>query len=334
MTTVLESLSAGLRSSLSESDAVYFLGEDVLDPYGGAFKVARGLSTAFPERVITSPVSEAGLVGVALGMALRGLRPIVEIMFGDFTLLAADQLINHAAKVRWLSGGAAHAPMVVRTPMGGRRGYGPTHSQTLEKHFLGAPGLRVVAASALGDPGAMLRAAVLEDDDPVLFIENKSMYPIAVQPTTTLEGFEVCVYGRRYPTYQLRVAGAPASTATLAAYGLCGELARQAALRLAFEDEIFTDVFIFTELSPHRPKPLHESLFHTRRLLTIEEGTRALGWGAEVLAQAVEGVGPGLQCRRVAALDMPVPSAATLEAVVLPGVDTILSAARALVGRS
>lgn len=117
MTTVLESLGTGIRASLSESNIVYFLGEDVLDPYGGAFKVARGLSTAFPDRVITSPVSEAGLVGVALGMALRGLRPIVEIMFGDFTLLAADQLINHAAKVRWLSGGAAHAPMVVRTPI-------------------------------------------------------------------------------------------------------------------------------------------------------------------------------------------------------------------------
>ena len=334
MTTVLESLGAGLQASLSESPAVFFLGEDILDPYGGAFKIARGLSTAFPDRVITSPVSEAGLVGVALGMALRGLRPVVEIMFGDFTLLAADQLINHAAKVRWLSGGKAHAPMVVRTPMGGRRGYGPTHSQTLEKHFLGAPGLRVVAASALGDPGAMLRAAVLEDDDPVLFVENKSLYAVAVQPTSSLQDIEVSVHGRRYPTYQLRVAGAPASGLTLAAYGLCGELARQAATRLAFEDEIFADVFVFTELSPHRPEALHESLARTRRLLTIEEGTRFLGWGAEIVAQAVEALGPGVQAGRVAALDMPVPSAGSLEAAVLPGVETIISAARAVAGRS
>ncbi len=131
--------------------------------------------------MLTTPISEAGIVGVASGMALRGLRPVVEIMFGDFLTLAADQVINHAAKFRWMYNEQARVPLVIRTPMGGRRGYGPTHSQTLEKHFLGTPGLRVLAPCALGEPGKLLLQAILEDDDPVLFVENKLLYLLPVQ---------------------------------------------------------------------------------------------------------------------------------------------------------
>ena len=148
MQSVLKSLNSALHQAFADNEKVYLLGEDILDPYGGAFKVTRGLSTNFPDRVLTTPISEAGIVGVAAGMALRGLRPVVEIMFGDFITLIADQLINHIAKFRWMYNDQVSLPMVVRTPMGGRRGYGPTHSQTLEKLFLGVPGLRVIAPVA------------------------------------------------------------------------------------------------------------------------------------------------------------------------------------------
>ena len=139
MTSVLDSLHQGLKAVMARDTRVYLLGEDILAPYGGAFKVTRDLSDLYPDRVLTTPISEAGIVGLASGMALRGLRPVVEIMFGDFTTLIADQLINHAAKFRWMYNDQVRVPLVVRTPMGGRRGYGPTHSQTLEKHFLGVP---------------------------------------------------------------------------------------------------------------------------------------------------------------------------------------------------
>src|SRR5512139_3471341 len=172
----LESLNAALHQAFAADERVYLLGEDVLDPYGGAFKVTRGLSSAFPGRVLTTPISEAGITGVAAGMALRGLRPVVEIMFGDFITLAADQLVNHIAKFRWMYNEQVRVPMVVRTPMGGRRGYGPTHSQTLEKLFLGVPGLRLLAPTALGDPGELLYNAVRTTEDPTLFIENKLLY--------------------------------------------------------------------------------------------------------------------------------------------------------------
>src|SRR5512140_2514782 len=137
MSTVLERLNTGLHRAMETDERVYLLGEDLLDPYGGAFKVVKGLSTKYPTRVLTTPISEASIVGVATGMALRGLRPVAEIMFGDFVTLIADQVVNHAAKFRWMYNDNVRLPMVVRVPMGGRRGYGPTHSQSLEKMFLG-----------------------------------------------------------------------------------------------------------------------------------------------------------------------------------------------------
>jgi pyruvate/2-oxoglutarate/acetoin dehydrogenase E1 component len=173
---VLASLNAGLRAALADDERVIVLGEDVLDPYGGAFKVTRGLSSQFPDRVLATPISEAAIVAVATGLALRGCLPVAEIMFGDFLFLAGDQIVNHAAKYRAMFNDKVRVPLVIRTPMGGRRGYGPTHSQSLEKHFLGVPGLWVAAPNPLVDPGRLLRQAIFEVEDPVLFVENKIGY--------------------------------------------------------------------------------------------------------------------------------------------------------------
>ncbi|MDP2388819.1 MAG: pyruvate dehydrogenase, partial [Acidobacteriota bacterium] len=176
MPTVLESINQGLHGVMAADARVVVLGEDILDPYGGAFKVTKGLSSAYPDRVFTTPISEAAIVGLASGLALRGMRPIAEIMFGDFLFLAGDQLVNHAAKFQWMYNDQVRVPMVVRAPMGARRGYGPTHSQSIEKHFMGVPGLWVVAPHILGDPGQLLRQATLECDAPVVFIESKTCY--------------------------------------------------------------------------------------------------------------------------------------------------------------
>ena len=249
--------------------------------------------------MLTTPVSEAGIVGLSVGMALRGLRPVVEIMFGDFLLLAADQLVNHAAKFRWMTGDQVRVPLVVRTPMGGGRGYGPTHSQSLEKHFLGVPGLRTVAATALGEPGALLRTAVLADDDPVLFVEHKLLYRAAADAGDGAE-LEIRALGDGYPAYRVRIAGAPPPVVTLASYGYPAEQARQALQALPFEHEVFGELLVYTQLSPVRcHHPCWMRLKQTHRLLTVEEGTRTLGWGAEVVASALEAHGPGLRAGRV-----------------------------------
>ena len=174
--TYLENLNGGLRELLETTNDVVIFGEDLMDPYGGAFKVTRGLQHDFPQRVLTTPISEAALTGLASGMALRGLRPVLEIMFGDFTALCMDQIINHASKFRIMYNDQVRVPITIRTPMGGGRGYGPTHSQSIEKLFLGIPDLRIVSPSIFYESGRLLKQAVA-DDMPVLFVEHKLLYP-------------------------------------------------------------------------------------------------------------------------------------------------------------
>ena len=346
MTTALDDLNRALLDALTTDARVYILGEDILDPYGGAFKVTRGLSSAFPERVITTPVSEAGVLGVATGMALRGLRPVVEIMFGDFTTLIADQLINSTAKFRWMYNDQVHVPVVIRTPMGGRRGYGPTHSQTLEKLYLGVPGLRTLAPSALGSPGELLTHAILSDDDPVLFIEHKLLYAQPIRddqapedftmgrttpdnlPNTSEAGQAIPAYA---PTYTLSLRDAPPPSLTLVAYGYMAELSRQAVFRLGYENEIFVELVVPTQLAPFQIDPILASATRTRRLLVAEEGNLTLGWGAEVIARVTEALGPDLQvARRLAAEETPNPAAPSLEQATLPSIEDLIQMAQAM----
>lgn len=339
MTTVLESLNTHLHKTMQD-ERVYMIGEDLLDPYGGAFKVVKGLSNTYPDRVLTSPVSEAGIVGVAGGMALRGLRPVVEIMFGDFTTLIADQVINSLTKFRWMYNDQVDVPIVIRTPMGGRRGYGPTHSQTLEKLFLGVPGLRVLAPCSLGDPGQLLADAILTDNMPVFFIENKLLYLKAIQTEANLPDFTITTLptpNSYAPTYTLTIKDAPPPTLTITAYGYMAELVREAALRLAYEKEIFTEIIVPTQLTPladqpRLPTPLLTSVRKTRRLLTIEEGTLTLGWGAEIITRAKEALGESLiNAQRVAAPNHPIPASVPMEKNVLPNADTIMQSALKMV---
>jgi pyruvate/2-oxoglutarate/acetoin dehydrogenase E1 component len=331
--TVLDRLNQALHSAMETDDRVYILGEDILDPYGGAFKVTRGLSTKFPERVLTTPISESAIVGMANGMALRGLRPVAEIMFGDFVTLIADQLVNHAAKFRWMYNGNVRVPIVVRAPMGGRRGYGPTHSQSLEKMFLGVPGLKVVAPNTLGDPGQLLEAAIA-DDDPVLFVEHKLLYtcPLLESGQGELTEFEIQQSGKAYPDYVLRIPNHTPQL-TIATYGYNFELARAAVLALLMEHEIFAEIILFSQLSPFELEPLFDSLHDTRKLLTIEEGTRSLGWGAEVIARVVEGSNDlnRYSFRRVTARNLPIANSRMLEDAILPSVEDIVESALSIV---
>jgi len=221
--------------------------------------------------------------------------------------------------------------MVVRTPMGGRRGYGPTHSQTLEKHFLGVPGLHALAPCALGDPGELLLRAILNTQDPLLFIENKLLYLLPFQDPDSLAEFDLSqspashAEGLITPCYSLSLRGAPPATLTLATYGYMAELARQAVLHLAYDHEIFVDMIVPTRLSPFEIEPILESARQTGNLLTFEEGSLSLGWGAEIIARAAETLGTRLHAvRRLAARDLPIPASGPLETAILPGVERLV----------
>jgi pyruvate/2-oxoglutarate/acetoin dehydrogenase E1 component len=332
--TVLTSLNQALHDLMVQEPRVLMMGEDILDPYGGAFKVTKGLSTRFPGRVFGTPLSEGAIVGMASGMAMRGLLPIVEIMFGDFLMLASDQLINHAAKFRWMYNDGVRVPMVVRTPMGGRRGYGPTHSQSLEKHFLGVPGLWVVAPHVAGDPGALLRQAVQDNDEPVLFIESKTCYPR--QLITSGEGLEFQTLASSdspFPTTYISHGKADGpSDALIFTYGGMTPQCLEAMQRLQEVEGLSVDVAVFSQLSP-------VPLDHIRRILEkprpevfvyVEEGSTTAGWASEMLARVTQlcsehpdSVRPSHH--RVGSQDLPIPSSRELEWQTLPQVEDIVS---------
>ena len=339
--TVLDSLNAGLRQALDDNPQVILLGEDILDPYGGSFKVTRGLSSRFTERVLTTPISEAGITGMAGGMALRGMRPVVEIMFGDFSTLIADQVVNHLAKFSTMYHQDVPVPVVIRTPMGGRRGYGPTHSQSLEKLFLGVPGLTVLAPFHFrgpeedpGGPGQLLYQAATQGDSPVFFIEHKLQYLLKLFDESDLTEHTLVDLSQAdgYPFYRLALQSAPPPRLTLAAYGFMAHLAMEAMLELAYEYEIFCDLLVPTCLAPFRLEPLFEAVAKTGRLLTLEEGTFSLGWGAEVLARTAETLGPKLRrAGRLAGAESVIPASPELEAACLPDTADIVKKAREMV---
>jgi acetoin:2,6-dichlorophenolindophenol oxidoreductase subunit beta len=273
-----------LRDCLTADPRVLLLGEDIADPYGGAFKVTRGLSTIFPERVRTTPISEGAIAGISAGLALAGYRPIAEVMFGDFLTLMFDQVVNHIAKYQAMYAGQATCPVVVRAASGGHRGYGPTHSQSLEKHFLGVPHLRVVAASLYHDPRVVF-ADFLGRDEPVLYVEHKLLYP---QHLTLPAGGRVGdllaaaeASPGMLPTIRLSAVPAEDCSVSVLAYGYQAMLAAQVVHRLAMEEEIFAELLVPAQIAPMDWSPVERSVATTGRLVTVEEGTDGWSWGAE-----------------------------------------------------
>jgi 2-oxoisovalerate dehydrogenase E1 component len=325
---VVNSIHAALQRGLARDERVILLGEDIEGPYGGAFKVTKNLSLEFPGRVRNTPISEAAIVGLGNGLALAGMIPVCEIMFGDFLTLAADQLINHASKFRHMYNDQIELKLVVRTPMGGKRGYGPTHSQSLEKHFLGLPDTRMLALHHRYDPGLIYDTLLKTIDRPTIVIENKLLYGLRTGDTAP-EGFVLEHTDEPFPTTRIRPEGQ--ADATILCYG--GMLAdvEKALDPLFDEDELACEVICPTQLYPLDPRPIVESVRRTGRLLIVEEGIGFAAFGAEVVAQLVERAPGALQrLRRLAAPEHPIPSCGPLEKALLPGAEHVIAAVKEL----
>ncbi len=331
----VQALNESLHAIFAERDDVVLFGEDVLDPYGGAFKVTAGLSDAYPERVLTTPISEASLFGIAAGMALRGQRPILEIMFGDFVALGLDQVVNGISKFREMYDDQVTVPLVVRAPMGARRGYGPTHSQSLEKLLLGIPNIVVVAASECHDVGSLLAAAV-DDERPVFFIENKLLYGRTIRRPEDGHIGELAVResSDAYPTLTFSATDFTEGSATVVTYGGMLPLVLDAVTELVLEHEIFCEVVALSQLVPMELDAVLESVARTGALVTAEEGTLTGGIGAEIAARIQEAAWNALRApvRRVAARDAIIPSARPLEDAMLPSVEDVVDAVMSLEG--
>jgi len=325
MKRFVEVLNESLAELLDEDARVRVFGESIEDPYGGAFKVTKGLSTRFPGRVFDTPISEAAITGLAGGIALRGGLPIVEIMFGDFLSLCLDQVLNSLTKFRVMYGRDLPVPLVIRAAMGGKRGYGPTHSQSLEKLFLGIPELEVVAPSHLHDLRAALRRCVLESAGPTLFVEYKLLYPERMADDAELAeaGFEV----RREPAGLETVVLTPRGSdpdVTVVTYGGMVPDVLAVAAALLRDEEIGVEVVAPARIAPLDPAPVLASLARTRRGVVAEEGTRTNGWGAELACRVYEaGCELDAPLVRVAAPDSVLPTSRPLELAMLPGRDDV-----------
>ena len=310
------------KQAMASDPRLVFIGEDVLSPYGGAFKAARDLSTLFPERVFSTPISEAAITGVANGLALAGFKPYAEIMFGDFMTLAFDQIVNHAAKFHHMYNHKAKCPVVIRTPMGGRRGYGPTHSQTLDKFLIGIENVTTVALNSLVLP-EIIYQAVLEEEHPVIVIENKSDYgrKIGKRP---IKNYEYLQSDGRYPVIKIRpVRSTP--TATLVTYGGAGSMLVDCLEQVFFETDIKPEVLILSKISPMDYTDIVNSVRITARLFVLEEGSVTGGIGSEIIAAVVEILGERVICARIGALPVPIPAVKSLESRVLPNASSLIA---------
>lgn len=321
----VELLNNFFKNKMGEDLKTVFIGEDVLSPYGGAFKVAKNLSFDYPERVFSTPISEAAITGISNGLALAGYKPYVEIMFGDFVTLALDQIINHASKFHHMYNGKVNCPIVLRTPMGGKRGYGPTHSQTLDKLLCGIDNIKTIALNTFIDPGEIYQS-VHEELNPVIVIENKTDYGKKIS-SNKIKNYIVKRNYEKYPVIKASpVISSP--NLTIVTYGSNGDWIMENIQQLFFETDLIPEVIILTKISPIDYSVIIDSITKTKTLFVVEEGSKTNGVGSEIIAGVLERIDFYVKVRRIGALEVPIPAVKSLENVVLPGIRSVINAAK------
>ncbi len=306
--TYREALRSTLRAELQRDDSVVLLGEEI-GVFEGSYKITAGLLAEFgPTRVRDTPIAEEGFIGAGIGMAMLGMRPVVEVMTINFTLLAIDQIVNHAAKLYAMFGGQVSVPMVIRTPGGGGQQLAATHSQNLEVWYAHVPGLKVVAPSIPADAKALLTASI-RDDDPVLFLENLALYNTKGEVP---DGEQVGEIGKA-------AVAKPGTDVTVVSYSRATLIALEVARQ--FEEQgVSVEVIDLRSLRPLDRETVCASVRKTTRAVVLEDDWLTYGIGAELAATIQEGAFDYLDApvRRVAAAEIPLPYAKPLENAALP----------------
>jgi len=312
----IRAITDALMEEMARDDKVFVIGEDVALP-GGSFSATRGLLEAFgAKRVKDTPISESAIVGLALGAATQGLRPVVEIMFMDFLPLCMDQIVNQVAKTSYMFGGQYQVPLVIRTPCGGGLNAGPQHSQCLESWFAHIPGLKVVMPATPYDVKGLLKAAI-RDDNPVLFVENKALY--GLQGEIPEEDYLV-------PIGKADVKK-PGKDVTVVATSRMVHQSLEAARTLS-EEGIEVEVIDLRTISPLDKETIFQSVEKTSRLVVAHEAVKAFGVGAEIAAMVAEEMIDCLDAPilRVGAPFTPVPF--NLESFYLPNAEDVIKAVK------
>jgi pyruvate/2-oxoglutarate/acetoin dehydrogenase E1 component len=302
----IESLRNGLEQCINKHDALLF-GEDIGEPYGGAFKVTKGLSDKYPQNIVMTPMCEQGFTGAGIGNALSGAYVIVEIMFGDFITLCSDQLINHAAKFYDIYGMDLH--FVIRTPSGGYRGYGATHSQSLERIFAGIPGINVIAPSVFHNPGDLLVNAI-ENGKPTIFIEHKLDYnKVLIDKNNIVNYFEITMING---VVDINIDGEK-PVLTIVTYGGLASIIYEIAQKLMIDEEIPIQILIISDLNIQAEKITN--FIKNDKMMFLEEGWVNHGIGAEFTSICST---YDLKSKRIGAFPYSIFSGRKLENSILP----------------
>jgi pyruvate dehydrogenase E1 component beta subunit len=329
--SIAEALREGIAEEMARNPRVFCIGEDIGVPggWGGAFTVTLGLEQRFPDRILDTPIAEGGFFGAAIGAAVMGMHPIVDVQYGDFLLCAMDQLHSNASMLRYMSGGTLSVPLVIRAPVGAT-GRGAQHARNLERFFVGVPGIKVVAPSTAYDAKGLLLAA-LREPNPVLIFEHKLLYGSkgaraesgAVDATSDIPDAEYVVPLGRAAVRR------PGTQVTLLAWLLMAHYAQAAAAQLATEG-IDAEVIDVRSLNPFDDETIAASVRKTGRAVIVEEGPKTGGVAAELAARIMEQCADSLLAPvvRVASPDVPVPFAPVLENAYRPDPARIAAAVR------
>ncbi|MBA4320609.1 MAG: pyruvate dehydrogenase [Flavobacterium sp.] len=318
---IVNLINHALANSLSENSKVVLLGEDIKSPYGGAFKVTEGLSEKYPGRILNTPISEAAIMGIANGLALGGFIPIVEIMFGDFLSLVFDQWLNHAAKFRMMYNNKVKTPVILRTAVGGKRGYGPTHSQCPEKHFIGIPDTVILSLHTRYSPLDVYLDLISTIDSPTLVLENKILYSRNAS-SNVMPGYKLLRNSDKFPLVWLKP-DSQADITILVTGGIGIEV--EGILESIYEEhEILVEIIYVTQLYPFNINSLDGIITRSKRLLIVEEGQGFVSFGSEIIAQVSENYySTHVKCGRVNAKPFVIPVSRPLENLCLPNQDEI-----------
>lgn len=320
--TLSEAVREAIAEEMRRDPRVFMCGEDIAEA-GTVFKVLAGLVDEFgPERVLDTPISEAGFTGIAVGAAMTGMRPIVDIMFGDFSTLVMDQMVNQAAKVHYMSGGKWKVPMVMRATLGATRRSAAQHSQSLHAWFCHIPGLKVVLPSTPYDAKGLLKTAI-RDDNPVVFFEDKMMYKMK-GPVPSEE------YTLPFGVADVKRVG---TDITIVATSSMVQVALGAA-KLLEEYDISAEVIDPRTVWPLDEKTLIESAKKTSRVIVVDEGYARYGVTAEIASVIAEGAFFNLEApvKRIGAMHVPIPFSPPLEDATVPTEQSVFAAAKALCG--
>tara|TARA_B100001063_G_C16773540_1_gene563333 strand:- start:3504 stop:4508 length:1005 start_codon:yes stop_codon:yes gene_type:complete len=319
----LNSLNNSLFNLLSKNDDLFIIGQDIKDPYGGAFKVTKNLSKNFPNKVLNMPISESGIIGFATGLVLNKNKVISEIMFSDFLTLCSDQIINHASKFNYVFGKKIIENLIIRTPSGAYRGYGPTHSQSMESIFFNIPGLNIYSPNLFIEPGKLLEKIFFDLEGPTLFIEHKLLYPKELIFDTGI--FKKIKMSNEFETLICNPNYLANNECLIISYGYLSEVCFKIIKDFLYDREKFLSLLVKSDLKNFVVNDVLEKLIlKTKKVLIIEESYENNGWSSEISYQIQSKFrGKNIEIFRLGNKNLPIPNSINNEIENLPTYEKI-----------